>query len=196
MTRAGLRPNRRLAAIAVAVMLAGGAVRLSPALDPAPGAAQRIVAVGDVHGELDGFTAILREAGLIDDSGGWVGGAATLVQLGDVLDRGPRPRAVFDLLMRLEAEAAGAGGRVVMLLGNHEAMNLLGITRDVNRDAFAEFVDEGSERRRADALAELERQRRRRAEELGGDSTLSGEAAEQWLAMHPPGFVEYSEALG
>ena len=196
MTRAGLRPNRRLAAIAVAVMLAGGAVRLSPALDPAPGAAQRIVAVGDVHGELDGFTAILREAGLIDDSGGWVGGAATLVQLGDVLDRGPRPRAVFDLLMRLEAEAAHAGGRVVMLLGNHEAMNLLGITRDVNRDAFAEFVDEGSERRQADALTVLERQRRRRAEELGGDPTLSGEAAEQWQAMHPPGFVEYSEALG
>ena len=155
-----------------------------------------MVAVGDVHGDIDAFASILREAGLIDAAGEWAGGGATLIQLGDVLDRGPRPRAVFDLLIRLEAEAQRAGGRVIVLLGNHEAMNLLGIVRDVNRDAWAEFVDDGSERRRAEALAAFERLWRRRMADVGGDPVFTDDAAQQWLASHPLGFVEYSAAFG
>jgi len=193
---AGQHGRRRWAAIAVAVALAAGAPRSSPAADPTPPEPQRIVAVGDVHGDLDGLTSILREAGLIDAAGQWAGGSATVVQLGDVLDRGPRPRAALDLLMRLEAEATRAGGRVIVLLGNHEAMNLLAIVRDVNRDAWAEFVDEGSEQRRAEALAAYGRLWRSRMIDVGGDPAFTGEAAEQWLATHPSGFVEYSEAFG
>ena len=87
-----------------------------------PAAAQRIVAVGDVHGNMGGFSAILQSASLLDGDGHWAGGDATLVQTGDVTDRGDDVRAAMELLMRLEAEAAEAGGQVVVLLGNHEVM--------------------------------------------------------------------------
>ena len=154
------------------------------------------MAIGDVHGSIDGLMSILSEADLIDETGSWSGGSATLIQLGDLLDRGVRLREVLDLLMRLELEAPRSGGRVIVLLGNHEVMNLLGITRDVNSDAFTAFVTEESQRRRAEALAAFERLWRRREVELGRQPVFSDEAANQWLAMHPPGFVEYSEAFG
>lgn len=108
-------PLARPLALAVAVVLwtAVGA------------AAERIVAVGDIHGNVQGFQAILRAADLLDGEGRWAGGDVTLVQTGDFVDRGPGVRAVMDLLMRLETEAAQAGGRVVVLLGNHEVMKRL-----------------------------------------------------------------------
>ncbi|MDD4003835.1 MAG: metallophosphoesterase [Elusimicrobiaceae bacterium] len=85
-----------------------------------------LVAVGDVHGEYDGFLELLRHAGLADARGAWRGGNATLVQIGDVVDRGPRPFEVQNLLARLQREAGRAGGSVVRLLGNHELELLKG----------------------------------------------------------------------
>ena len=82
---------------------------LSALLAPAPAlfaATQRVVAVGDVHGEYEGFVSILRKAGLIDQKLAWTGGRTTLVQTGDFLDRGPDVRKVMDLLMSLERGAA------------------------------------------------------------------------------------------
>src|SRR6187200_2840962 len=77
----------------------------------------RIIAIGDIHGSLDGFTAILKKTGLIDDRQKWAGGRTQLLQTGDYTDRGEGTRAVMDLLMALEPQAKGAGGRVVVLLG-------------------------------------------------------------------------------
>jgi len=75
-------------------------------------------------------------------------------------------------------------------------MNLLGITRDVNRDAYGEFVDQGSQARRQQAFAAYTAFWRRRAAELGLDATISAEAEEQWMEIHPLGFFEYVEAFG
>src|SRR5256885_1640875 len=86
---------------------------------------ERVVAVGDIHGDADQLVAVLRSASLIDDKGAWSGGKAHLVQTGDILDRGPDSRRAMDILMRLEIEATKAGGAVHALIGNHEAMNLL-----------------------------------------------------------------------
>ena len=102
----------------------------------APG---RIVAVGDVHGALDQYVAILREAQLIDNRRRWTGGNATFVQLGDVLDRGPQSRQALDLLRRLETEAKAAGGQVVFLLGNHEVMRMAGDLRYVSPAEYDAF---------------------------------------------------------
>ncbi len=197
MTSARRNPWRRWTA-ALAVAVAAGVSVPNPSFGVEAGGSvlPRVVAIGDVHGSIDGLTSILSEAGLIDTTGSWTGGSATLIQLGDLLDRGVRLREVLDLLMRLELEAPRSGGRVIVLLGNHEVMNLLGITRDVNSDAFTEFVTEESRRRRAEALAAFESLWRRREVELGRQPVFSDEAADQWLAMHPPGFVEYSEAFG
>ncbi|WP_437033222.1 metallophosphoesterase [Streptomyces sp. enrichment culture] len=84
--------------------------------------------VGDVHGYLDELVAALQEQGLIDAAGQWCAGTARLWFLGDFTDRGPDGIGVIDLVMRLSAEAAAAGGYCKALLGNHELL-LLGAKR-------------------------------------------------------------------
>ena len=59
---------------------------------PASAAAQqpqRIVAVGDLHGDGQAWLTIARAAGVIDARGHWSGGKTVLVQLGDITDREP-----------------------------------------------------------------------------------------------------------
>ena len=107
-------------------------------------AAPRLVAIGDVHGAYAQFVAVLRFAQLVDDKEHWSGGRTTFVQTGDLLDRGSDTRQVLELMMRLEGEAKKAGGKVVALLGNHEAMNLLGDLRYVSREEYKAYADKGS----------------------------------------------------
>ena len=176
------------------------AVALCLAAAVASGAADapdRIVAVGDVHGSSDGLVTILEESGLIDDDLRWTGGDTTLIQLGDLLDRGVRVREVMDLVMRLQEEAPGTGGEVVCLLGNHEAMNILGLVRDVNPLVYASFTDERSDRRRNRAYSRMVDVWRRRAELLGTPSPDPGrELRASWRESMPLGALEYSQALG
>jgi hypothetical protein len=105
----------------------------------APAAAERVVAVGDVHGGITPFVAILERAGVIDAHRKWIGGKTVFVQTGDVTDRGAGVRDALDLLMALEPQAKSAGGRVHVLLGNHEIMNLVGDTRDTTPEILASF---------------------------------------------------------
>src|SRR5688500_9444808 len=119
--------------------------------------ASRIVAIGDIHGEIVGFKSILRAAGLTDANGRWSGGRTQLIQTGDYTDRGEGTRAVLDLLMTLEQQARGAGGRAFAVLGNHEVMNLIGDTRDVTREIFATFADANSEKKRTQAWEQYAR---------------------------------------
>lgn len=80
-------------------------------------ASARVVAVGDIHGDFDALVSILQETGIIDDQHNWSGGAATLVQTGDFLDRGAKHRRIMDLFMALEVQAAETNGRVVVFAG-------------------------------------------------------------------------------
>jgi calcineurin-like phosphoesterase family protein len=149
------------------------------------------VAIADVHGAFDQFVQILQTAGLIDAQQRWAGGSAVLVQTGDIFDRGPGVKNALDLLMRLEDEAKRAGGRVEALIGNHEAMNLLGDFRDVSAATYASFADARSEDRRKRAYDDYVRIAKRRGGK--GDPVAT---REEWMAAHPPGFVEYVDALG
>jgi hypothetical protein len=105
---------------------------------PAP---PRLVAIGDLHGDLGGARAALRTAGAIDDRDRWIGGGLVVVQTGDVLDRGDDEQALLDLLARLEVEAHAAGGAVIQLLGNHELMNAAGDFRYVTPGGLHDFDD-------------------------------------------------------
>ena len=78
--------------------------------------------MGDVHGYLDKLTRLLRECGLVDETLGWQGDTASLWFMGDFFDRGPDGTGVLDLIMRLQGEAAAAGGQVEALLGNHDVL--------------------------------------------------------------------------
>jgi hypothetical protein len=102
---------------------------------------ERIVAVGDIHGAFDALVETLQEADIIDDELAWSGGSTHFVSTGDLLDRGPDSRRVMDLIIRLEHEARSAGGRVHLVLGNHEVMNLIGDLRYVADEEYAAFLD-------------------------------------------------------
>jgi hypothetical protein len=125
-----------------ALLLAAGlALAAAPAAQPGDtwDGVARVVAVGDVHGDYGQLVTVLEQAGVIDAQGRWAAGRTHLVQTGDRVDRGTGSRKVMDLLMRLEKEAREAGGRVHALVGNHEAMNMLGDLRYVTPQEFAEF---------------------------------------------------------
>jgi len=92
----------------------------------------RIVAVGDLHGDLQNSLRVLFMAGIVDERGHWAGGTTTFVQTGDVTDRGPDSGALIELMRRLEREAPAAGGVALSLMGNHEAMNVMGDWRYVH----------------------------------------------------------------
>lgn len=133
-----------------------GALAASPlaacALQPAA-TAERVVAIGDVHGAATELRTILRRTGLTDASDRWIGGKAQLVSTGDLLDRGADSRQALDLLMRLEREAAAVGGKVQMLLGNHELMTLSGDLHDASAGEFAAFAADETAAERAAAKA-------------------------------------------
>ena len=99
----------------------------------------RIVAVGDLHADLPHTIQTLQMAGIIDRDGHWNGGTTTLVQTGDITDRGPDSLEVITLIRQLQQEAAEAGGAVHPLLGNHEVMNLMGDWRYVSDEDVQDF---------------------------------------------------------
>jgi len=111
-------------------------LELRPVDRPAPG---RLVAIGDLHGDVAAARRALRRAGAIDRRDRWIGGSMGVVQLGDILDRGDSERAIVDLFERLERDAAAAGGSFTWLLGNHELMNAAGDFRYVTDGGWRDF---------------------------------------------------------
>jgi hypothetical protein len=165
------------AAAALALLLAAG-----PAAPDAQHAPTRVVAFADVHGAYEELTALLRAAGIVDGDLHWSAGETHAVSLGDLLDRGAGSRRVMDLLMRLQQEAAAAGGALHVLLGNHEAMNLLGDLRNTTPDEFLAYA--------AEAPAGL--RERLRAEWIAEHGADSGGAFDQ---RFPPGWFGHRAAL-
>jgi Calcineurin-like phosphoesterase len=143
---------------------------------------EHVVAVGDVHGAYDRYLEILRVAGIVDPAGRWIGGRTHFVQVGDIVDRGDDSRKVLDFLKRLEREAAGAGGRVHVLLGNHEVARMLGDLRLTAAGEYAAF---------ATADSEILRQRFVHASPIKTDAER-----EALLEQTPLGWIEMRQAFG
>jgi hypothetical protein len=156
---------------------------LGAARAPSP---QRIIAVGDLHGDFQAWMDIAGAAGIADRAGHWAGGTKTLVQLGDVTDRGPDSLKIVRSLRQLQAEARQAGGRVIVVLGNHESMNLLGDNRYTTAGEYAAFVDDKSVARRERLYMTMRKQL-----EAADPKALPSQVREQWLARTPLGWVEH-----
>ena len=91
---------------------------------------KRVVAIGDVHGDLDALRTCLRVAGVVDTNNEWIGApGTTLVSTGDVLDRGDEDWECLAYLHTLQAAARRKRGDVCLVLGNHEVLNVLGEMR-------------------------------------------------------------------
>jgi hypothetical protein len=122
---------------------AGCAVSAAGSTDAQPAtrhpAAPRIVAIGDLHGDLDATRRALRLAGAINAQDQWIGGRLVVVQTGDQLDRGDQERAILDLLDRVGRDAMRAGGALHVLNGNHELMNARLDLRYVTDGGFRDF---------------------------------------------------------
>lgn len=154
----------------------------------------RVVAIGDVHGDKDALVAVLRMASLIDANERWIGGAAHMVQVGDVPARGPQTRDALDLLMRLEPEAIAAGGRIHALIGNHEAGVMQGDLRNVLPAEFEQFRTAASEQRLQAAYEQVVAGMRRRGE-WPSTTTAQDAFRNTWFEQRPPGWVEHREAF-
>ncbi|CAL5219968.1 g1905 [Coccomyxa viridis] len=102
----------------------------------------RIIAIGDIHGDLQKTVTSLKVAGVLEeDRNGrplWCGGDTVVVQLGDVLDRGDCEIGSILLLRELDRQARMQGGAVYMLNGNHESLNVAGNFRYVTPGGFRE----------------------------------------------------------
>jgi hypothetical protein len=157
----------------------------------------RIVAVGDVHGDLKSFEMILQTAKILDPRIHWSGGNSILVQTGDVLDRGSQGKQVLDLLMTIEAQAPGKGGRVHSLLGNHEVMNMMNDLRYVTAKEFGNFADSNSEKRLKEAFENWKALQIHKAKQRKQpEPQFSPQMEAEWLKAHPRGFLEYIDAFG
>lgn len=99
----------------------------------------RLVAIGDVHGDLAATRQVLQLAGAIGPDDRWIGGKLVVVQTGDQLDRGDDEKEIFDLLERVATEAKRDGGALIVLNGNHELMNAQGDFRYVTPGALNDF---------------------------------------------------------
>ena len=161
-----------------------------------PKSASSLLAIGDVHGDSEDFSAILQRVQLIDEQRHWTGGNATFVQLGDLIDRGPNSREVLDLMLSLDEQSAKAGGHVVALLGNHEMMNIMGDLRYVTPGNYSAFTDGDSEQRRQAAFQKYMDWRKAHPQLLGElNQPVLPETEAEWMVRHPSGFVEHREAF-
>jgi len=167
------------------------------ALAPAAGVPARVVAIGDVHGAYSELVTILQQTKLVDSQRRWSGGSATLVQTGDLVDRGPRVRETLDLVMDLEKQAQRARGTVIPLLGNHEAMNVMGDVRYVTPEIYRTFVTSRSEEVRAEAFQDYLAFLSAHAGHVHSVLVPTDEAGvKKWTDEYPLGYFEYRDAFG
>ncbi|KAL8270387.1 hypothetical protein Esti_005711 [Eimeria stiedai] len=100
----------------------------------------RVVAVGDLHGDAENALLLLDALEVVDKkTKKWKGGSTLLVQTGDIVDRGPDGKVLYDLFEGWKRQAQAAGGKVVTLLGNHDAMNICGDFRYVHPRETTQF---------------------------------------------------------
>jgi len=149
---------------------------------------ERVVAIADIHGAYGAMVEALQSAKVLDEELSWSGGDAHLVIVGDILDRGPESRDAMDLLMRIETEAVAAGGEVHVLIGNHEAMNLVGDLRYVSSAEYAAFADDELAEDRDRWFAAYTRMR------SSGDDGPEALRA-RFNQKYPPGFFAHRRAF-
>ncbi len=146
----------------------------------------KIVAFGDVHGAYSELVSLLKETGMIDTSLNWSGGNTLLVSLGDLIDRGPGSRDVVDLIMKLQKQAPESGGRVHVVLGNHELMEMTGNRDYITQADYAAFTGEATKKDREHLRQEYLRDHKDK-----NDKNYSDE----FDKLYPPGFIAYERAF-
>ena len=159
---------------------------------------ERIVAIGDIHGDYDNYIEVLKNAGAINRRGRWSAGKTHVVQVGDIPDRGPDTLRIISHLQKLEKQASKAGGRLHLLIGNHEHMNITGDLRYVHPGEYEAFETRNSKQLRNNYYAYVVKTIEQQREALlnsGGDAShlpvADDDFKRDWYNEHPLGFVEH-----
>jgi hypothetical protein len=153
---------------------------------------ERVIAIGDLHGDYPRYIDVMESAGLIDKNGKWSGGETHLVQTGDITDRGADSRKIIDHLVKLKKQAKKKGGYVHLLIGNHESMNVVGDLRYVSDGEYAAFKSKNSAK-----LQEMQWQRQlewMRANNPGFEEVDLDAFRKEWEQEVPLGWVEHRQA--
>ena len=140
----------------------------------------RLVAIGDLHADVDAARRALRLAGAINERDAWIGGSLTIVQTGDLIGRGVEDREILDFMLDLKTRAKAAGGTVHLLIGNHEVFAARPDHRWVDPGAFAAFESIPGLNLRLPQLAPLPEPERARFAAL-----MPGGRYAKLLAEHP-----------
>lgn len=152
----------------------------------------RVVAIGDLHGDYGRYIEVMKSAGLINDKGKWSGGETHLVQTGDITDRGADSRKIIDHLVKLSKQAKKKGGYVHLLIGNHETMNVIGDLRYVSPGEYAAFATKNSARLQS---MQWDRQVEWMRANNPDFETMDLEAfRKEWEQQVPLGWVEHRQA--
>ena len=178
--------NRIVRAASMTLAAVGCIVSIAAAAAPP----QRIVAVGDLHGDYAAWQDIARAAGVIDAKGHWAGSKTILVQMGDITDRGADSLKIVRSLQQLQREAPRKGGKAIVVIGNHEAMNLTGDNRYTTPGEYAAFVDAQSVARR-DRLYDANRAKLETAARAADPKATAEQVRATWMAGHPLGWIEH-----
>jgi hypothetical protein len=131
----------------------------------------------------------------VDRFGHWKGGQSELVQVGDLFNRGGGARDAMNRLLGLRREAARAGGKVTVLLGNHEAMVAL------RHEAYcteAEYLSFATARQRRAWPGRVRRAMRRllRDHKKRGPILPLEPRLEAWKVLNVPGRAALRRAVG
>jgi hypothetical protein len=154
----------------------------------------RIVAIGDLNAAHDALVDILRGTKLVNRRLEWIGGRAELVQVGDLFNRGDGAVQALTLLLRLQRQARASGGRVTVLLGNHEAMTAL---RHEGYCTEGEYLAFATAAERRAWPARVQRALRRLVRQRPHGVLLPIEPRlEAWKIEHVPGRTALRRALG
>ena len=92
---------------------------------------EKVIAISDLEGNFYALKKILVGTGVMSPAFKWTFNTGHLVIIGDIFDRGNNVTQLLWLLYELERQAALKGGKVHVLIGNHENMNLRGNTKYV-----------------------------------------------------------------
>lgn len=114
--------------------------------------ADRIIVIGDLHGDWNQTIESLKIANLIDNDNNWIGGNTIVVQIGDQIDRCrqlPCNRPIdndensdikiLKFFTDLHSQALKDGGAIYSIIGNHELMNSTGRMEYVSYMNYMEF---------------------------------------------------------
>lgn len=174
--------------LGVAWVLGGPVLGATPEADFPP--VERIVVLGDVHGDYERMREMLKIVGVIDGRGRWRGGKTHLVQLGDLPDRGPQSLQAGEFLRKLARSAKRQGGAVHVLVGNHEAMNVYGDLRYVDPGEYEEFRTRDS-KQYLEMVYEDEVAYIKAHNPQEKWPTFDAEFKRKWMESRPPGWVEH-----